>query len=105
MIHYKANRVNMRTMICYMILVELRISDDPEQFKRLVEDIRKKLGGRWIEKLDGLDQSYWDLDVQGEKVTLHREHYLGVSVFCDDQPAKVSVLERLQSLLEADATK
>jgi hypothetical protein len=45
------------------------------------------------------------LDVQGEKVTVHREHYLGVSVFCDDQPVKISVLERLQSLMEANATK
>ena len=44
-------------------LVELRISDDAEQFKHLAEEVRKKLGGRWIEKLDGLDQSYWDLDV------------------------------------------
>ena len=86
-------------------LVELRISDDPEQFKYLAEEVRKKLGGRWIEKLNGLDQSYWDLHVQGEKVTVHREHYLGVSVFCEEQPAKVSVLERLQSLLKADATK
>ena len=81
-------------------LVELRISDDSEQFKHLAEEVRNKLGGRWIEKLDGLDQSYWDLDVQGEKVTVHREHYEGVSVFCDDQPAKISVLERLQTLLE-----
>lgn len=85
-------------------LVELRISDDPEQFKLLAEGVRKTLGGRWIEKLDGLDQSYWDLEVQGEKVTVHREHSLGVSVFCDDQPAKIRILERLQSLWGANET-
>jgi hypothetical protein len=86
-------------------LIELRLSDDSEQFIRLAEEVRKKLSGQWIEKVDGLDQSYWDLDVQGEKITVHREHYLGVSVFSDDQPAKRSVLERLQSLLEPTAAK
>jgi Protein of unknown function (DUF3630) len=86
-------------------LIELRISDDPEQFKRLAEEVRKKLDGRWIEKVDGLDQSYWDLEVQGEKVTVHREHYLGVSVFSEDQPAKRSVLERLQNSWVQSGTK
>src|ERR1043166_9521294 len=84
---------------------ELRISDDSGQFRLLAEKVRKTLGGRWIEKLDGLDQSYWDLDVQGGIVTVHREHYLGVFVFCDDQPAQIRVLERLQSLWEANATQ
>jgi len=86
-------------------LIELRISDDPEQFKRLAEEIRKQLGGRWTEKVDGLDQSYWNLDVQGEKITVHREHYLGVSVFGDDQPTKRSILVRLQGALAPSSAK
>jgi hypothetical protein len=78
-------------------LIEIRLSDDPEQFKRLAEEIRKDLGGRWIEQLDDFDQSYWDLVVAGQKITVHREHYLGVSVFCSDEEANRSLLERIQS--------
>ncbi len=86
-------------------LIELRLSEDPEQFVRLAEEVRTMLGGRWTEKIDGLDQSYWDLEVQGEKITVHREHYLGVSVFSEDSPAKRSLLERLQSVWEPATEK
>jgi hypothetical protein len=86
-------------------LIELRLSEDPEQFVRLAEEVRTKLGGRWTEKIDGLDQSYWDLDVQGIVVTVHREHYLGVSVFGKDEPGRRSVLEKLQNGPEPATTK
>jgi hypothetical protein len=76
--------------------IELRLSDDPDQFTFLAEAIRKKFAGRWTEQVDGLDQSYWDLDVQGKKITVHREHYLGVVVFCDDDAPGRLLLELLQ---------
>ena len=63
--------------------IELCLSDDPGQFTFLAEAIRKKLAGRWTKQAHGLDQSYWILDVQGKKITVHREHYIGVVVFCD----------------------
>jgi hypothetical protein len=81
--------------------IELRLSEDPDRFKHLAEVVRKKLGGRWLEQIDDLDQSYWDLDVQGKKITVHREHYLGVSVFCDDDAGMRSLLEQLQHDFEA----
>ena len=76
--------------------IELRLSEDPDHFKQLAELVKIKLGGRWIEQLDDLDQSYWNMDVQGQKLTLHREHYLGVSVFCDDAPSLQLLLEKLR---------
>jgi hypothetical protein len=76
--------------------LELRLSGDPDDFKRLAEVVRKKVDGHWTEQLDDLDQSYWDLDVKGKKITVHREHYLGVSVFCDDDASLRSLLEHLQ---------
>lgn len=86
-------------------LIELRLSDDPEQFRRIAEEVRLKLGGCWTERLNDFDQSYWDLDVAGQKITVHREHYLGVSVFCRDEPAKRLVIERLRNVWEDAATK
>jgi hypothetical protein len=80
--------------------IELRLSDDPDQFKRLAEVVRKKLEGRWTEQLDEFDQSYWDLDVGGKKITVHREHFLGVSVFCDDDAPLRSLLEDIQREFE-----
>ena len=82
--------------------IELRLSDDPDQFASLAEAIRKKLAGRWTQQTDGLDQSYWDLDVEGKKITVHREHYLGVIVFCDDDASGRLLLERLQRDLETE---
>jgi hypothetical protein len=83
--------------------IELRLSQDPDQFRHLAEVVRKKFEGRWLEQLDHFDQSYWDLDVQGKKMTVHREHYLGVSVFCADDPHLRSLLEELQRDLETPA--
>jgi hypothetical protein len=76
--------------------IAISLSRDSDDFVRFAEIARKKLGGKWIAKIDGLDQSYWDLDVQGEKITVHREHYMGVSVLADDVPAKRAMLEILQ---------
>ena len=83
--------------------IELRLSDDADRFKALAKAVRAKLGGRWAERLDYFDQSYWDLEVQGKIITVHREHFLGVSVFCDDEPAKTELLERLRLSFEAQA--
>jgi hypothetical protein len=76
--------------------IELRLSKNPDQFARLAEAVRVRLQGRWSEQLDGLDQSYWDLDVQEKKITVHREHYLGVSVYCEDEVPLRDLLEELQ---------
>jgi hypothetical protein len=70
--------------------IELRLSDNPDRFQSLGESVKEKLGARWADQIDGLDQSYWDLDVGGIKLTLQLEHYLGVSVFCEDSaPHKI----------------
>ena len=80
--------------------VELRLSENPDDFSRLAEIVQKMLKGKWKKQLDGLDQSYWDLDVDGIILTVHREHYLGVSVFCFEDEAQVRLLEKLKSAFE-----
>ncbi|MCX7048383.1 MAG: hypothetical protein NTX50_23225 [Candidatus Sumerlaeota bacterium] len=82
-------------------LVELHLSDDPEQFDCLAEWVRADLRGRWAEQLNGLDQSYWDLDVQAKVLTVHREHDLGVSVFCKDDKELIALLDQLKNEFEA----
>ena len=83
-------------------LVELRLSENPDDFRRIAEIVHRTLNGKWKQQLNGLDQSYWDLEVDGKILTVHREHYLGVSVFCDGDEAKVQLLKKLKSFFEVN---
>ncbi len=62
-------------------VAELHLARDPDRFRQIAESFRSLLGGEWTAQLDALDQSYWDLSTSGGVVTVHREHYLGVSAW------------------------
>lgn len=36
---------------------------------------------QWKTQLAGLDQRYWDFELEGILLTLHLEHYLGIYIF------------------------
>jgi hypothetical protein len=61
----------------------LRVSDDSDWdlFERVAGALRSRFGGEWEAQLDGPDQRYWDLRVGEGLVTLHLEHYVGISIF------------------------
>jgi hypothetical protein len=46
--------------------------------------IGKKLNGNWTNKVDGLDERYWDLMVENVTITLHLQHYLGITLYYTD---------------------
>ena len=54
-------------------------SSDWSLFERIARDLAKSLGGTWVERLDGVDARYWDLDAHAGRITLHLQHYLGIS--------------------------
>jgi hypothetical protein len=58
-------------------------SSDWGLFERLAARLKDELKGRWMEKLDCLDQRYWDLETEHGRLTLHLEHYLGISLYAD----------------------
>ena len=60
---------------------ELHLAEDPDRFRQTAESLRDLLRGEWTAQLDDLDQSYWDLSTSAGVVTVHREHYLGVSAW------------------------
>jgi hypothetical protein len=66
---------------------ELRLSDtsDWPLFERIASSLEKHFKGQWAKKLDGTDQRYWDLVIPslGIGVTLHLEHYAGISLRID----------------------
>lgn len=91
---------------------EATLSDNPEDLCRVARLIEEGFRGEWVKMLNGLDQSYWDYSVTGVMLTLHREHYLGVSLYpataeTDLQRANELVAEigtHLQSLYDRTAT-
>ncbi|MNP44365.1 hypothetical protein D3C76_1382270 [compost metagenome] len=52
--------------------------------------LEQGLGGCWEQKLDALDQRYWDLSVDERTLTVHLEHYLGISVVIPDNADKIA---------------
>lgn len=67
----------------YRQIVVSEISDR-DLFRSTANSLESLVPGRWTEKLDGLDQKYWDYEANGGKVTLHLEHYMGISIFPTD---------------------
>lgn len=70
-----------------------------KRFSYTAYKFEEKLGGNWTTQLDGGDQIYWDLSADGGKITLHQEHYLGISIFVaadlgDEHAASMRLLER-----------
>jgi len=61
--------------------IEVSDSSDWSLFERVAKRLTSGLRGKWIERLDGLDQRYWDLEAAGGRVTLHLEHYLGITIY------------------------
>ena len=76
------------------------ISDIPGDFWKIAPKVQKLLDGKFGTCADGLDQSYWELHAGEGTLMVHREHYLGVCVFCDDNPKSLELLERVRKALD-----
>ena len=78
--------------------IEVTGTPDWDLFDALASELSAALDGRWSERLDGLDQRYWDLECDSGKITLHLEHNLGISIFpadgADATPASLAALDR-----------
>jgi len=58
----------------------IRDSDGPV-FQLIADELAKVFNIQWKAKLDGFDQRYWDFDYRGVTLSLHLEHFLGISIF------------------------
>lgn len=76
-----------------------------ELFDSIANAMEIRFGGRWINKLDGFDQRYWDLEIDEVVLTLHLEHYLGISLFPAPNPDQLiaanSLVETIGGFLNA----
>jgi hypothetical protein len=62
------------------VLVWVSRESDWTLFDRAADLLAEAFRGRWSEQADGLDRRHWDLVVGDVKVTLHLDHYLGISL-------------------------
>lgn len=77
--------------------LELHLSDNSDRFVEIAEIIIKNLKATQVVKIDGLDQSYWEMKIKGEDFTIHREHYLGVMIFSKSSNA-AAVFDQIRQL-------
>lgn len=64
-----------------IINAELFRDSDGSVFQLIANELSKVFNIHWITKIDGLDQRYWDFEFNGTTLTLHLEHYLGISIY------------------------
>jgi len=62
---------------------ELARVSDGLLFRMIANELSKTFKVNWKGKIDGLDQRYWDFEYEGSELTLHLEHYLGISIYAD----------------------
>ena len=52
-------------------------------FQLIADELSETFKVQWKQKVDGFDQRYWDFEFKGALLTLHLEHFLGISIFVE----------------------
>lgn len=75
--------------------IEVAISDDSDWqlFNAVADAILSRFKGKLVERLDGLEERYWDVEIQGRIVTLHLQHFLGIVLFAQTSEANELIRE------------
>jgi hypothetical protein len=63
------------------IEVEIDNNCDYQKFEEAANVLKKEFGAKFIEKLNHLDNAYWDFMYNDCELTLHFNHFLGISLF------------------------
>jgi hypothetical protein len=82
-------------------VVSISSSADWALFDEIAHALSLETGGTWVERLDGLDERYWDLRIGEATVTLHLQHYLGIMLFAEDPFGSEATFDRIIAVLSA----
>jgi hypothetical protein len=73
-------------------------------FEVYASRLEGRCGGRRVQRLDGLDQSYWDYDIEGTTLVLHTDVFAGISLHIEDG-SRDDLLRRVAArITEPDAS-
>ena len=64
--------------------LSIELGEDGPAFLLYASRLEEICRGRGIQRLDGLDQRYWDYDFGGTTVVLHSDVFAGISVHVED---------------------
>ena len=75
----------------------LHLSDNADQrvFHALADTLQECFSGQWITKASDLDQDYWDIRIDNQTLTLHQEHYGGISLFPEQETFDPDIIRSL----------
>ena len=76
------------------------VSNEPSSFAEVCDIVVRQLGGQIREELIDLDQSYVDVEVDGQLITLHSEAFLGVCVLATT-PETEETVQRVAEYIDA----
>jgi hypothetical protein len=65
--------------------IDLSNVDHDKLFQKYAKILETEFNGKIIEKLDGLDQRYWDFDIEGNVVVIHSDSMVGISIHVEDE--------------------
>ncbi len=60
-------------------------------------------GATIVQKINGLDQWYWDFQLEGVTIVLYLEHYLGICVYVEDGTHEELLRSTVQALIDEKA--
>jgi hypothetical protein len=80
--------------------IELSDSNSNILFRKFADRLTTEFNAKISEKLDGLDQRYWDFDVNGTIVVLHSDGMAGISIHVEDGSNDNLVREIAKTLLK-----
>ncbi len=75
--------------------VELFRDSDEIIFRLIANELSEAFDVEWKTKLDGFDQRYWDFNCKGIALTLHLEHFLGISIFFEKTEPSIENAKRV----------
>ncbi len=61
--------------------VEIENKCDYSKFEEAANILKKQFNISFVEKLNHLDDAYWDFIYKGCELTLHFNHYCGITLF------------------------
>ena len=83
--------------------IQISVQSDRLLFDQVARTLEVGLSGIWTDKLEGPDERYWDLVVRRGRLTLHLQHYLGITLYptagADADTESLDLLQRAYDLL------
>jgi hypothetical protein len=77
--------------------INLELSADPDWslFQVIANELVETFQVQWKIQADGLDQRYWDFEYKEVALTLHLEHYLGISIYADKSKVAIEIARQV----------